>query len=214
MNVGNYAKVHHNIVVIEGSGNLEITNDVIVNNNGKYEGILNEIGDTKSNIKTNVYLNEEGSDAYYRVACATSGEDEKNITINIENNAMYTNAKMDNYGIAKDASKLTFTGIGTISHGSKESANHQTSKIVIFDEKCKAETNPYLYIDENDIQASHAAAVGKIDEEQMFYMCSRGLSESEAKKFITLGYLTPVLDYISEYDIKERISNRLGKKVK
>ena len=67
-----------------------------------------------------------------------------------------------------------------------------------------------LLIDNNDVNASHAAAVGKVDDNQIFYLSSRGISESNAKKMIALGYLTPVLEYINDEDVKKEISEQIA----
>ena len=70
-----------------------------------------------------------------------------------------------------------------------------------------------MCIDENDVEASHAAVVGKINEEHIFYLCSRGLGEEEAKRLITLGYLNPIIAYFDDQRIKEDIANAIIKKV-
>ena len=85
---------------------------------------------------------------------------------------------------------------------------------MVFDNECVAKAKPILKIDENDIEASHAATVGKVSDEHIFYLTSRGLNLEEAKMLITLGYLKPILkgfnDSIqNEIDslIERRLSN-------
>ena len=65
--------------------------------------------------------------------------------------------------------------------------------------------SPILKIDENDIEASHAAVVGKINDEHIFYLTSRGLSEEEAKRLITLGYLKPIMTGFADDEMKNEI---------
>ena len=120
---------------------------------------------------------------------------------------------MDNYGVCKDNSKLEFKGIGTIKKGFKQSNNHQNSKIIVFDELSNASVYPLLYIDEYDVLASHSAAVGKVNDEHMYYLCSRGLNEEQAREFITMGYLIPVLDYFLDQDIKTKAQKTLERRV-
>ena len=57
---------------------------------------------------------------------------------------------------------IIIDGVGRIYKGMSGSDTHQTNKIIVFDEGCKAQANPYLYIDEYDVKASHGASVGKI----------------------------------------------------
>ena len=61
--------------------------------------------------------------------------------------------------------------------------------------------------------ASHGAVVGKINDEHMFYLTSRGLSEETAKELITLGYLNPILDGFKDESIKEHISSLIERRM-
>ena len=74
---------------------------------------------------------------------------------------------------------------------------------MVFDEKSTGIAKPILKIDENSIEASHAAVVGKINDEHLFYLVSRGLSEAEAKELITLGYLKPILKGFQDEEVAE-----------
>ena len=55
--------------------------------------------------------------------------------------------------------------------------------------------------------------VGKVNDEHMYYLCSRGLTEDQARGFITRGYLLPVLNYLLDENIKEKAANTLERRV-
>ena len=120
---------------------------------------------------------------------------------------------MENYGVCEDSSNLSFLGSSKIIKGAHNSATHQSAKIMVFDKNCVAKASPTLCIDENDVQASHAAVVGRINEDHIFYLTSRGIEEKEAKKLITLGYLMPILSHFNNQktidDIKKNIERRV-----
>ena len=143
----------------------------------------------------------------WHLASLTAGSDNKKFDISVNHIAPSTFARMDNYGVCKDDGKLVFSGISTINNGSKGSKTHQNSKIMVFDKLSNGIAKPILKIDENDIEASHAAVVGKINDEHLFYLTSRGLSESAAKELITFGYLKPIMNGFIEEEIKEEISS-------
>ncbi len=90
-----------------------------------------------------------------------------------------------------------------------KSKTRQEAKIIVFDEKCRGKASPVLNISENDVEASHGAAVGKLNEMHLFYLMSRGLSKEEAKRLITLGYLKPIENRFEEDTIKERINQAI-----
>ena len=68
-----------------------------------------------------------------------------------------------------------------------------------------------LYIDEYDVIANHAASIGSISKEDLFYLMSRGLDEKEASKLIVLGFVQPLLDKIDNASLKEEISKEFEK---
>ena len=157
------------------------------------------------------YLDGEGADAKIRMAVLSKEQEQKHYEVLIQHNQPHTFGQMDNYGVVKDQGKLVIDGIGTITKGQHGSAAHQTNKIMVFDANCIASANPYLYIDEYDVKASHAAGVGKMDEDHLYYLQSRGLSKKQAMHLITYGYLKPVIEVIDNEMLKERFEEALSK---
>ncbi len=124
-----------------------------------------------------------------------------------------TSAQIDNYSIVLKGCEYTLDIIGNIHKAARGAKTHQISRVMNFDEKPKTSVNPKLIIDENDVEASHAASVGQPDLNQVYYLQSRGLSRSESLKLITLGYLLPIIEVIDNEAIKERLSQEITKKV-
>ena len=153
----------------------------------------------------NINLNKENSSCDWHLASLTESTDKKEYDVSIYHNAKGTVSHLDNYGVVRDNGKLMFSGICKIENGSSGSKAHQNAKIMVFDKLSDGIAKPILKIDDNDIEASHAAVVGKINDEHIFYLTSKGLSEEEAKRIITLGYLKPILNGFSDENIKTEI---------
>ena len=211
--VKEYASLKHNIICYDSIYELNANQTINIANSGEYTSALLDVSENNVNFVNNINLNGEYASSYFRSAVVSSKVGKKLYEIATLNNAMYTSSKMDNYGVCKENSKLEFKGIGTIKKGFKQSNNHQNSKIIVFDELSNASVYPLLYIDEYDVLASHSAAVGKVNDEHMYYLCSRGISEEQAREFITMGYLLPVLDYFKDQDIKEKAQETLERRV-
>jgi len=64
---------------------------------------------------------------------------------------------------------------------------------LILDESARSDTYPYMEIDEEDVTIGHEASVSKVGEEQLFYLMSRGLSESDATALIVSGFIEPIV---------------------
>ena len=181
--------------------------EIFVKKNGNLEGYFADFSKNTNNLLCKIDLEEKGASAYFRLASLAAKNDIKNIDISINHLFSETYGKVDNYGVCKDNAKLTFLGTSYILKNSIKSKTQQNAKIMVFDEASNAIAKPILKIDENDIEASHAAVVGKISDEHLFYMMSRGISEAEAKELITFGYLKPILLGFKDEDIKEHISS-------
>ena len=169
-----------------------------------------------NNVNFIIRLKGPQARANFHLASLTSKTDKKTFTISVNHEAENTFAKVDNYGVCKDNSKLLFAGTSWINKGCVKSSTYQSAKIMVFDQNCvatakpsDASAKPILKIDENDIIANHAAVVGKVNDEHLFYLTSRGLSESQAKEIITFGYLKPILEGFVEDEVKEEISNMI-----
>ena len=211
--VKEYASLKHNILCYDSIYELTSNQNIDIANSGEYTSALLDVSENNVNFTNNINLHGEYASSYFRSAVVSNKVGKKLYEIATLNNAMYTSSKMDNYGVCKENSKLEFKGIGTIKKGFKQSNNHQNSKIIVFDELSNASVYPLLYIDEYDVLASHSAAVGKVNDEHMYYLCSRGVSEEQAREFITMGYLLPVLDYFKDQDIKEKAQATLERRV-
>lgn len=192
-----------------------IKNSKFTANVGKNARIIVYFADftvEKNHLNASINLNDEEANCEWHLASLSSQKDDKQIAVSIYHNAPNTHGRIDNYGVCKENSTLVFSGISHIEKGCHQSTSHQNAKIVVFDDNCKAIAKPILKIDENDIEASHAAVVGKISDEHIFYLTSRGLSIDEARMLITLGYLKPILKGFNEKtanEIDELIEGRL-----
>ncbi len=71
-------------------------------------------------------------------------------------------------------------------------------RVLLLDKKSSAVAEPKLEIENNEVKASHAASVGKIDDDQIFYLKSRGIDEEEAKSIIVEGFLKDIKLRINE----------------
>lgn len=165
-----------------------------------------------NHVKTvNYDLAEEGATINVRGATLVQSKLEAILTANhIKGN---TYAEINTYGIVLKECTLKLDVVGVIKAKAKNSKTHQTSRVMNFDTKPNTSVNPQLIIDENDVEASHAASVGQPDVLQVYYLQSRGMSRSESLKLISLGYLMPIVDVIENEVVKEALREAVINKV-
>ncbi|MEG0276809.1 MAG: SufD family Fe-S cluster assembly protein [Coprobacillus sp.] len=185
--------------------------DVNIKRDATIQSAYAELSDGSCQCVYRYYLDGENAEAKIRMAILSKQKENKTYEVLIQHNQPHTYGQMDNYGVVKEQGKLVIDGIGTITKGQHGSSSHQTNKIMVFDPECIASANPYLYIDEFDVKASHAAGVGKMDEEHLYYLQSRGLTKKQAMQLITYGYLKPVIEVVDNPMLKEQFENVLSK---
>lgn len=212
MNLSKHSIVH--IFHENNSTNLDSVScfdDVYLKQDAQIQSAYAELSDGSCQCTYRYYLDGENAEAKIRMAILSKEKENKTYEVLIQHNYPHTYGQMDNYGVVKDQGGLVIDGIGTITKGQRGSSSHQTNKIMVFDPECVASANPYLYIDEFDVKASHAAGVGKMDEEHLYYLQSRGLTKKQAMHLITYGYLKPVIEVIDNPMLKERFESVLSK---
>jgi len=131
----------------------------------------------------------------------------------ITNQAKHTMGNISNYAVVLKEGSLMIDAIGKIENGASKSQSHQVSRALSFEEGQKTTILPELLIDENDVQASHAMSIGRVDEEQLYYMMSRGLTIKQCTMLISLGYLLPITEYISDEKLRNVMKEELERKI-
>ncbi|NLC54731.1 MAG: SufD family Fe-S cluster assembly protein [Erysipelothrix sp.] len=124
-----------------------------------------------------------------------------------------TTSNLNNYGIVSEGGNYFLDVVGSIVKGATGSKAHQDSRILTISDNQSATVLPQLLIDENDVEASHAATVGQIDEMQLYYMQSRGLSEMESMALLMSGYLMPIARAITDETLSLHVEELINSKV-
>ncbi|MGH2692115.1 MAG: Fe-S cluster assembly protein SufD, partial [Actinomycetota bacterium] len=105
-------------------------------------------------------------------------------------------------GALRDSSRVVYSGLIHIAPGAKGSDAFQTNRNVVLSDDAKADSIPNLEIENNDVRCSHAASVGPVDEDQVFYLQSRGISRDEAERLIVRGFFQEVLDRVPLEEVR------------
>lgn len=182
---------------------------VDIENYAYFLGAFADLSDISFNCNVVLNLNGEGAEADWHLASLSSNHHRKKFVINVNHNIAHTRALTANYGIAKDKSNLVFTGVSAIEHDAKKSSTRQEAKIIVFDKESDGKASPILKINDNDVMASHAAVIGKLNEEHLFYLKSRGLDEDTAKRLIIMGYLKPIVEFFDDEKLANKISDAI-----
>lgn len=161
-----------------------------------------DLGNCDADVHVKVVLNE-GSRCSVNLASLCHAGRRKVFSIDTyhQEGDSYSRTKMA--GINLGDGTLFFYGTSDVPNGSHGSDTRQEGKITNLSPGSRSEVSPALLIKDNDVNASHGAALGAYDPEALYYMMSRGLSKEESQKLITIGSLIPIVQSISDKTVAE-----------
>ncbi len=125
-----------------------------------------------------------------------SKNDEKSLETYITHAAPNTKSNINVRAVLRDKSTFAFRGNVKIEKGAKGADAYLRSDALLFDDAKMGDDTPALEILEPDVKAGHAATIGKVDEQMLFYLMSRGLTRIQAEKMLIKGFLEPILKRI------------------
>ncbi|ERJ13355.1 SufB/SufD family protein [Haloplasma contractile] len=181
--------------------------------NGRLVYALGQLNDGNTVSENLVNLVGNGAYCESRNVILAEKEQLQAVTTKIAHHAPHSEGYIINHGISKDHAKLVIDGIGKIHKGMNQSNAQQDTKVIILSETARADANPLLLIDEYDVLAGHAAGIGRVDEEQLYYLMSRGLSRLEAERLIILGFLYPIVDQIDSEQLQNEFIKTIEQKL-
>ncbi len=167
----------------------------------------------EADTKRDTYMALRGVNASGKITSALLVKNKKELNMQLVNFAEHTSANIENYGVVLKEGKLVIDAIGKIVKGAAHSESHQSSRAMSFADGQSTTILPELLIDENDVQASHAMSIGRVDENQLYYLMSRGLSIEACTALISTGYLMPITRVLGDKALCDKLSEEMERKI-
>tara|TARA_Y100000310_G_C20671785_1_gene810695 strand:- start:1236 stop:2657 length:1422 start_codon:yes stop_codon:yes gene_type:complete len=169
------------------------TKRAIVHENAIMEWVNGNLGSKVTMLyPCSILKGENAKTDYIGIAYAGLGQ-EQDTGCKVYHLAPNTSSNVLSKGISIGGGISNYRGLVDIRKGAINSKSSVRCDGLMLDNKSKSGTVPAMEVFENDVKVSHEAAVGKIGEDQLFYLMSRGLSEDEATKLIVSGFIEPVI---------------------
>lgn len=137
------------------------------------------------------------------------GENNLDIFYDIKHIGEETSSNIIVNGALKDKARKTFKGTIDFVRGSKLSKGSEEEFATLLDDEVKSIAVPVLLCQEDDVEGIHAASAGKIDQDVLFYIMSRGLDEIQAKKMIVETKLAPTIHKLPDKELGEEVWNEI-----
>ena len=160
-------------------------------------------------IDLDVRLVGEGAEAniYGTYVC---GSDEKvKIAVDMHHEVPHCSSRQLFKGIAGGKSRVDFYGKIIVAQDAQQTQAYQENHNILLSDEAKINTKPQLEIYADDVKCSHGATIGRLNEEEQFYMRSRGITLEDAKVLQMISFLAPVLEAITDEEKREEIAVQL-----
>ena len=154
----------------------------------------------------------DGSEANLKIVTLGVKEQKTYFNSEVVNQGLSSKGDILQHGVLLDKSHIVFNGVGFIVKGATGSNAYQSSRMLTLSSEAKADADPMLLIDENDVMAGHGASLGRI-EEQLYYLQSRGLTRKESSRLLVHGFLSPVISELTVDKIKELVTVLIDEKI-
>lgn len=185
----------------------------ILEQDARIEWIVGELNMGDSVADTNSILKGDGSTSDAKVICVGTNKQRLNITTRATHFGKSSDSDMITRAVMRDEATAIFNGITKIEHGATHANGEQTERVLMLSPRARGDANPILLIDEDEVTAGHAASVGQVNKDQVYYMMSRGLSRDEAEKLIIYGFLEPVVSMIPIKKVEEQLKLLVERKL-
>lgn len=204
-----FATVHH-----LGEHATDLTfRRAIVENDGSIEWIVGEMNGGDAASETLSILKGNGSSSDVKAIAVGSGSQRLNYTTKAVHYGKSSSSQMITRAVMRESATAIINGITKIEKGATKADGQQTEKVLMLSPKARGDANPILLIDEDDVTAGHAASVGQVNPEQIYYLMSRGITRAEAERLIIYGFLAPVVSDIPLEPLQKQLQALVERKL-
>ena len=224
-------KSYHNGVCqvnVEEGANLTVTILNLLNENSQnYYSMNNKIGKDAfleyiiadfggEKTISNYYSKLEGDNSKNHINTMYLGTKKQLLDLNYISEVYGKKGRIDIevYGALKDNAMKNFKGTIDFKTGCKKAKGNESEYCMLLSKTAKSKALPMLLCSEEDVEGTHSNSAGKIDEEKLYYIMTRGIKKSDAQKLIVKAKFNSVLEKIKKDELKNEVLYEINKKLK
>ena len=198
----------HRVYVLDGGGTSspqlslsdQMTQTIVVEKDAKADIVILIMPGASCDIRLDVTLAGEGAEANIYGAYVCGSDEKVKIAVDMHHDLPHCNSRQLFKGIAGGKSRVDFYGKIIVAQDAQRTEAYQENHNILLSDDAKVDTKPQLEIYADDVKCSHGATIGRLNEEEQFYMRSRGITLEDAKVLQMISFIAPVLEQIPEAD--------------
>lgn len=184
-----------------------------VGRDGKLDWITSVMGTRLTKAFQTSQLDAPGAWARMSGIFFTNGRQHVDLDTQQNHNAADTTSDLLYKGALKDNSRSVWQGMIKALPDSQRIDGFQANRNLMLDKTARADSIPGLEIQADDVRCTHASTIGKLDEEEIFYLMSRGIPRNDAIRMVIQGFFDPVMQRIPFEGVRTRIFERILEKI-
>ena len=175
-----------------------IPQSIVVERDARVDIVVLVFPGVSTDLKLDVRLVGEGAEANIYGAYICGSDEKVRIAVDMRHDVPHCNSRQLFKGIAGGSSKVDFYGKIVVAQDAQKTEAYQENHNILLSDNAKVDTKPQLEIYADDVKCSHGATIGRLNEEEQFYMRSRGISLEDAKVLQMISFIAPVLEHIDD----------------
>ena len=187
----------------------QLLRSVEVPSGEKAEMVLLVLPGVSCDVRLDMRLVGEGAEANVYGAYVCGADERVKIAVDMHHEVPHCNSRQLFKGVAGGTSKVDFYGKIIVAQDAQRTEAYQENHNILLSDGAKVDTKPQLEIYADDVKCSHGATIGRLNEEEQFYMRSRGISLDDAKVLQMISFIAPVLEAIGDAAQREEVAQQL-----
>ena len=185
----------------------------IQDNESQYQGWFGCCGSQWSRLEMDAFFTGENAVSDVQgIQLALNGQ-LNDVHLDIRHDQPNCHSEQHFRGLVSGKSKIVFDGNITVSQDAQKTVAHLSDNNLMLSRSAEVDTKPQLEIYADDVQCSHGTTIGEIDEQQIFYLRSRGISEDKARSLLSMGFVAELIENIDLEPFKESMLDLLTRQL-
>lgn len=184
-----------------------------VGNDGQLDWIIGTMGGKLTKDFSEIELDGQGSWARMSGLFFANANQLIDHDTQQNHNAPNTTSDLLFKGALRDESRSVWQGMIRVLPHAQKTDGFQANRNLVLSDESRADSIPGLEIMANDVRCTHAATIGKIEEEPIFYLMSRGMTRADAERLLVVGFFDPIMERIPFEEVRDRLSAHIEQKL-
>jgi Fe-S cluster assembly protein SufD len=181
-----------------------------VETHATYDSFTLNLGARLSRTEVHATLSGAGAIAHLNAAQVLAGSQHSDFTTVVGHTAPGCTSRQTVKNVLAGRSRGVFQGKIEVARDAQKTDGYQMNQALLLSPQAEIDSKPELEIFADDVKCSHGATVGELDEEQLFYIRSRGIPDAEARSILVRAFLADALDAVADEAIRDRLESAIG----